>query len=148
MFVKLTAAPILWTYHELGADLSGVGRSPERSTFFRELIGELRLPKGSSVFWPCAMPVSGADGEASLCPDPVVFSVGLARLSPQLVVVLGERAMADMGLAGRCGYFRQVMVEGKLLVLLPEIEELLRGAVQRSSAVSLLRAVISSVNLG
>jgi len=144
MFGKVTAAPILWTYHDLGADLSGVGRSPERSAFFRELIGELRLPKGSSVFWPCAAPV----GESAPQADPVAFSAGLARLFPQLVVVFGERAMADMGLAGQCGYFHQIMVEGKLLVLLPEIEEMLRGDAQRSSAVSLLRAVISSVNLG
>lgn len=142
---KSQGAPILWTYHELGADLTGVGRSAERSAFFRALLGELRLPKGSSVFWPCAMP-DPQNGE--LVSNAPVFAAGMVRLFPQLVVVFGENALTDIGLGGRCGYFHQRMVEGKLLVVLPEIEELLCGAAQRSSAVSLLRAVVASVNLG
>ncbi|CAK7000910.1 MAG: hypothetical protein DELT_00023 [Desulfovibrio sp.] len=144
-FVKTSPAPVLWTYHELGADVTGIGRSQERSTFFRNLIGELALPKGSSVFWPCAMPASSSD--PTLVSDAGIFAAGLRRLMPQLVVVFGESALDDIGLTGKAGNFGQVMVEGKLVVVLPGIDALLQGAAQRSSAVSLLRALFASVRL-
>ncbi|SBW04723.1 conserved hypothetical protein [uncultured delta proteobacterium] len=145
-FARITPAPVLWTYHELGADLTGIGRSAERSAFFKNLIGELGLPKGSSVFWPSAMPVAEGGEDAALQPHPAVFSAGLARLRPQVVIVFGEAAMADMGLAGRIRPFRQEMVEGKLLLCLPEIGALLQNQGQRASSVSLLRAVLLSVS--
>lgn len=147
---KSSPAPVLWTYHELGADLAGIGKCPARSAFFREIIGELRLPRGTSVFWPCAMPESemahaagDAPEEGPLLPNPALFAAGVARLRPQVLVVFGERAMADMGFERRFEYFHQYMVGGKLLVLLPDIEALLHGKAQRASAVSLLRAVIT-----
>lgn len=144
-FQKVTPAPILWTYHELGADLTGAGRSPERSAFFRDVIGELRLPKGSSVFWPSAMPLPyGNDLQA----NPEVFAAGLSFLSPQIVAVFGQTAMDDIGLNACGNYFSQCMVEGKLVVVLPEIHDLLLGVAQRNSTVSLLRAVFMSVRFG
>lgn len=142
---KIAPAPVLWTYHELGADLTGIGRSAERSAFFRDIIGELRLPKGSSVFWPCAMPVEDSSQNIVLQKNSPIFSCGVTYLSPQILVVFGERALDDMDLSGACAVFRQVMVEGKLLVLLPEIGDLLGGSAQRSSVVSLLRAVFASL---
>lgn len=144
-FAKISGAPVLWTYHELGADLVGVGRSPARSAFFKELIAELRMPKGSSVFWPSAMP-SLEDG--SLRASPAVFAAGLSRLSPQIVAVFGERAMNDIGLSAHGGYFGQTMVDGKLLVLLPELDDFLQGTAQRASAVSLLRALFATIAVG
>lgn len=143
-FTKTAPASVLWTYHELGADVTGIGRSQERSGFFRSLIGELGLPKGSSVFWPSAMP----SADASLQANAPLFASGLRLLMPRVVVVFGEAALEDMDLAGKVSQFGQVMVEGKLLVLLPGIEELLRGEAQRSSAVSLLRALFTTINFG
>lgn len=145
-FARIAPAPVLWTYHELGADLTGIGRSAERSAFFKNLIGELGLPKGSSVFWPSAMPAAEEGEEASLRAQPAVFSAGLSQLGPQVVIVFGEAAMEDMGLAGRIRPFRQEMVEGKLLLCLPEIGALLQNQGQRASSVSLLRAVLLSVS--
>lgn len=144
-FARITPAPVLWTYHELGADLTGLGRSPERSAFFKNLIAELGLPKGSSVFWPSAMPVAEEGAGAILKAHPPVFAAGLTRLGPLVVIVFGETALADMGLAGRIRYFRQEMVEGKLFLCLPEIGTLLENQSQRASAVSLLRAMLASV---
>lgn len=146
-FAKIVPAPVLWTYHELGADLTGIGRSPERSHFFKQLIGELRLPKGSSVFWPCAMPAMDETEELSLRSDAAIFSSGLARLMPHVVVVFGKTALADIGLAGKIQPLRQAMVEGKLVVCFPEINVLLHDQGQRSAAVSLIRAVLGSVSL-
>lgn len=145
-FAQTSSAPVLWTYHELGADLTGIGRSRERSDFFRNLLAELGLPKGSSVFWPSAMPVSAED--PSPVPHAPLFIAGLRLLMPRVVVVFGDAALEDMGFHGVVGQFGQVMVEGKLLVRLPGIEELLRGDAQRSSAVSLLRALFVGINLG
>ncbi len=142
---KSVQAPILWTYHELGTDLLGAG-SPERSTFFKSLIGDLRLPRGSSVFWPSAMPPTNQNAPARLEANPAVYAAGVRRLNPQVMVVFGDKAIEDMGLAGRVKKFRQEMVEGRLLLALPDIEELLRQPRQRQSAVSLLRAVLASVN--
>jgi hypothetical protein len=144
-FAKTVPASVLWTYHELGADVTDIGRSQERSGFFKSLIGELGLPKGSSVFWPSAMPSAS---DSSLRADAPLFASGLRFLMPRVVVVFGDAALEDMGLAGKANQFGQVMVEGKLLVLLPGIEELLRGEAQRSSSVSLLRALFSTVNFG
>ena len=141
---KSIKAPILWTYHELGEDLLGTGGS-DRGAFFKSLIGDLRLPKGSSVFWPSAIPVQNQDGPALMEANPALYAAGVRRLNPQVMIVFGERAIADMGLSGRIKTFRQEMVEGRLLLLLPEIEELLRQSGQRLSAVSLLRAVLASV---
>ena len=143
-FAKTAPASVLWTYHELGADVTGIGHSRERSSFFKSLIGELGLPKGSSVFWPSAMP----SADASLQADASLFASGLRLLMPRVVVVFGDSALEDMDLSGKIKQFGQVMVEGKLLVLLPGIEELLHGEAQRSSAVSLLRALFSTVNFG
>ncbi len=143
-YEKISPAPVLWTYHELGADVTGIGRSTARSAFFKQLLTDLRLPKGSSVFWPCAMP-SGADG--SPLADSPVFASGVQCLSPQMIVVLGETALEDIGLAGRLKPFRQDMVDGKLVLLVPEIETLLHDRKQRASAESLLRAVLASIIL-
>lgn len=144
-FAKIAPAPVLWTYHELGADLTGIGRSSERSAFFKNLIAELRLPKGSSVFWPSAMPAAEGENEARLTADSAVFATGLRRLTPQIVVAFGENTLADIGLAGKVQSLRQAMVEGKLLLCLPEIDTLLRDGEQRARALPLLRAVLYSV---
>ncbi|MCC8194951.1 MAG: hypothetical protein LIP28_09935 [Deltaproteobacteria bacterium] len=145
-FARISPAPVLWSYHELGADLLGPVRSSDRSDFFKKLIGELQLPKGSSVFWPSAMPLAAKDG-GELAADAVIFSAGIRRLKPQVVVVFGERALEDIGLSGSIRPFRQELIEGKLVLGLPEIAALLRNSGQRASAVSLLRAVLSSVRL-
>lgn len=143
-FAKIAPAPVLWTYHELGADLTGTGRSPERSAFFKNLITELRLPKGGSVFWPSAMPAAEGETEPRLAAAADVFSAGLRRLTPQIIVAFGESTLADIGLAGKILPLRQAMVEGKLLLCLPEIDLLLRDQGQRTSALPLLRAVLLS----
>jgi hypothetical protein len=113
----------------------------------KSLIAELRLPRGSSVFWPCALPGVPAEDTDALRADAALFAAGVARLSPRVLVVFGETALADMGLAGALGYFRQTMIEGKILVFLPDIDDLLQGAAQRSSAISLLRALFGSLSL-
>ena len=96
------------------------------------------------MFWPSAMPM-GEEGE--LQKQPAIFAAGIVRLMPKVLVVFGQSAMADIGIADRFQPFLQDMVDGKLLVCLPDIQDLLRIPKQRTSAVSLLRAVFMSIGL-
>ncbi|GHV50459.1 hypothetical protein FACS1894168_1590 [Deltaproteobacteria bacterium] len=151
-FARTKPARILWTYHQLGADLAGIDSSLERSAFLKKLLALLPLSKGSSVFWPCAV-VAQPEGrnipepghDAALVPYPAIFSSGLFRLSPQIVIVFGKTALTDMALPDDGIFFSQVMVEGKIVVLLPDISDFLSGEVQLESAVSLLRSLFSSL---
>ena len=54
-FQKISPSPVLWCYEALGDDLLGTP-DQERSQCLKQLIGELRFPKGTSVFWPPALP--------------------------------------------------------------------------------------------
>lgn len=145
-FMKCVPAPVLWTYHELGADVTGTGHSQERSAFLKRLIADLALPKGSSVFWPSSMPSAG--GDLSPAPHAPLFAAGLRLLQPRVVVVFGDAALEDMDMRDRVRPFGQIMVEGKILVCLPDIGELLRGDAQRASVISLLRALFATCNFG
>lgn len=142
---KAAAGPIVWTYHELGADMTGTGHSAERSAFFRQIIADLQLRKGSSSFWPCAIPHATADGSVSFVANPAYFAAGIDFLMPQLVVIFGKQALADIGLDDGSPYFSHLMVEGKLVVVLPEVGDLLQGTAQRASCASLLRAVVNTL---
>jgi len=84
---KAPAAPLMvWTYHELGSDLSGRA-DPSRGALWRELIKLLELPRGSVAFWPFALP---AGEEDVVLMEP--FLAGLARIAPKVLVVFGADA--------------------------------------------------------
>ena len=142
-FSKAVPAPVVWTYHNLGADITGIGRSVARSELLRSLIGELQLPRGSSAFWPCAVP----SGESSVCvPSPGIFAAGLARLAPRLLVVFGKDALCDMGLPeDSISYFRHVFIQGKVVALFPSPEVLVQENARRIATVSLLRALLADM---
>ncbi|MDL2316259.1 hypothetical protein LJC59_04185 [Desulfovibrio sp. OttesenSCG-928-A18] len=80
-------APIVWTYPELGADLTGTG-SRERSDYLKRLIQALGLPKGSSSFWPLCLPQqpvvedSPAPASQSAPPAPAPDSGGPLQAEP------------------------------------------------------------------
>ena len=85
---KAPPAPLMvWTYRELGADLSGRA-DPARGALWRELIKRLDLPRGSVAFWPFALPTDG--GSDVVHKEP--FLAGLARIAPKALVVFEERA--------------------------------------------------------
>ena len=148
VFAKVKPAPLAWTYHELGADLSGLPGGEQRAALFRSIIAELQLPRGTSTFWPTAVPMEQGNA-ASCAARPELFSAGLALLAPRIVVVFGKQALEDMDLpTDAVGLFQQRMVGGRLLIHVPAIDMLLDDAAQVRSTVSLLRAVLGSLNLG
>ena len=144
LFAKANPAPVLWTYHELGLDLSGAGE-PARGALFRRLLSDLRLPKGTSAFWPTAAPAEGSDGSTSGVANADVFWAGVALLKPRVLVVFGATSLQDMGLeAAAFPLFQQQIFEGKLIVHVPDMSHLLAHESHLSPALSLLQAVLHS----
>jgi len=92
---KTPPAPLMvWTYRELGADLSGRA-DPARGALWRELIKRLDLPRGSVAFWPFALPEEGESEVVHMEP----FLAGLARIAPKSLVVFGTHAFEPIARA-------------------------------------------------
>ncbi|MDR2161322.1 MAG: hypothetical protein LBO77_04185 [Desulfovibrio sp.] len=141
------AAPLLWTYAELGQDLLG-GGNRERSEGLREIIGKLRLAKGSSVFLPLTFEDDwpGLLLRASAPPDAVFFRQGLAQVNPKAVIFFGEHSLrlCDLPLGLRQPFTQQVR-EGRIFLLLPSWEKLLEGASAREQTADYVRLALSSL---
>ncbi len=115
---RTSPAPVLWTYPELGVDLGGKG-DPERSTRLRGLIGALRLPKGTSCFWPLQLPEERPEDA------PGQFLAGLGRLRPRAVILLGGESVPMCGApVALTTPFTQVIHAGRLFLLLPGMAQL------------------------
>lgn len=156
LLARTNPAPIVWTYAELGEDLSGNG-DKERSACLRRLISSLRLPKGSSAFWPVRLaPFVGEDAPASHEADNAprstgeaeFFQAGLQRLAPKVVIMLGAPAMELSGLDLPISIpFTQQIHKGVLYVLLPDFASLLGKAALQERAGVFLRAALSGLSL-
>lgn len=115
LFARTKSAPILWTYGELGRDLSGSGDAA-RGAALRRLIGGLGLRRGSSTFWPLSLPDLDSATEG-----PSLFSEGLRLLRPRVVIMLGADAPPLSGLPlALTPPYAQNLHEGRLFVLVPD----------------------------
>lgn len=138
LFAEVQAAPVLWSYAELGLDLSGKGNA-ERSATLRKIIGALQLPRGTSVFWPQSLPEESDDTPASTLETPGgeaatrsplhFFASGLELLSPKTVILLGcSDLLADeLGFTNTAPY-TQGIVKGRLYIHLPAMEHMVRDS--------------------
>jgi len=146
LLAKTRPAPVVWTYSELGLDLSGVG-SPERGSLLRRLIAGLCLPRGASAFWPSALPVENTAG--TFAPDAEIFFAGLERLSPRLVVLFGHTTLADAGIdPALLPALQQAVIKGRLFVHAPAMADLLASDRTIAVLASLLRGVADVLRLG
>ena len=140
VFSKTRPARCLWTYPELGLDLSGAGSS-ERSVFMRSLISQLSLPKGSSTFWPYSLPT----GEG-LRTNISVFRQGVQLLSPAVIVYFGSLALQETQAQVNLALpFTQEIVKGRLHVLLPDFSVLLSGTTGLPKTVTFLRQLLPTI---
>ena len=136
-FTKTAKGRFLWTYPELGLDLTGSG-SPERSAFLRTLISQLALPKGSSTFWPYALPA-----DKKLVSNISVFNEGLHLLSPAVILYFGRATLREtFSPAGLSIPYTQEIVKGQLYVLLPDFASLTTSGSGLSKTVSFLRQLL------
>lgn len=142
LFARTKPAPVLWTYPELGLDLSGQG-SKLRSAHLRELIGQLQLPRGSSTFWPLCL----AAEENATKTEADIFKGGLILLQPKVVVLIGPRSMplADLNIDLHMPFTQQIF-QGMLFVLLPEFAAILESASLADKASVFLRSALARIS--
>lgn len=165
---KTPQAPVIWTYPELGYDLSGRG-DKSRSDCLKKLIGSLGLPKGSSAFWPLSLPKkdqtpqnglealsSGDDTDtaeqtthesrADANDDYVYFRNGLLLLKPHAIVLFGPGSIGISGLPlSLPAPFMQGIYQGTLHVLLPDFSSIQGSATIFAKTATYLRTALSTV---
>ncbi len=142
MLAKTPAAPIAWTYAELGLDLGGAG-SPERGRILRELIQRLRLPKGSSAFWPFKL----RDENGAYAATPQMFQAGLDRLKPRALIFFGPADLTQAGFPNLDSLpYVQHMLAGRLLITLPDINALQTDTDKLNSVFAYLRTFLANLN--
>ena len=127
----------VWTYAELGTDLRGQADDARRK-ILGALLAELRLPKGSHAFWPYCLPPDNA-------PDEAMFLAGLTRFRPGLVLLAGDRAVADLAgfgsLPSVC--FQLASCRGFRFLLLPGLAEMANMAgPHREQLVTFIREAV------
>lgn len=143
-------APVIWTYPELGDDLSGNG-DKARSTCLRELIGAAGLPKGSSAFWPLILQEGNEADAGTAIPearkaDSLYFQQGLRLLSPRALIMFGARSISLSGLELSIhSPFTQVIRQGILYMILPEFKALLTDREAFSRTSTYLRASLTPI---
>ncbi|MDR1489852.1 MAG: transglutaminase family protein [Desulfovibrio sp.] len=147
IFEKTIRAPLLWTYWELGRDLTG-GGDPGRAKFLRDLIFRLDLPRGSSAFWPVCLGTAAeapADDKAAICPEErEIFYQGLRLIRPLMVIFFGTECADNvcLGLENLNPFGFQIK-DGALYVFFPPLERLLANIAAVDLCAEFLRKVFS-----
>jgi len=138
---KLVPAPVVWSYAELGLDLTGQAK-PERSALLKGLIAALGMPKGSSTFWPFCL----APDQVSAQAGGHVFQMGLARSKAKALVLFGPESPLQCGLANApCSAFTQFIHKGVLVLVLPEMSALLDDSRLNQQTIVFLRATLADL---
>lgn len=128
-------AKILWTYYALGDDMLGTDPArKERGDFLRRLLGDLGHPRGTHGFWPMAI-----DGE----PRPDLFFAGAQKLGARGIVVFGSRAATGLGIRGARPLL-QIPAQGRLIMVLWELDALTRQETNYGATLAFLRAAIAT----
>jgi hypothetical protein len=149
LFARTPQAPLVWTYPELGADLSGQG-DKARAACLRELIGSLGLPRGSSAFWPLSLPDADPDSDLAqrehASPAGFYFRQGIHLLQPHGIILFGRQALAASGLPLPLGAaYSQSLLGGVLHLLLPDFATILASPADFSKTAAYLRASLASL---
>lgn len=125
---KTRPGRIVWTYWNLGNDLSGVdtpGRQ-ERSAFFQRLLQALQHPQGSHTFWPVCLPAAVPSAEeAALQANADVFWSGLPRLGARGVVIMGSAAVDAVQLPGGLRPLQHTIHRGHRVWVLWDVDNML-----------------------
>jgi hypothetical protein len=137
---KTRAAPVVWTYWELGRDLC-IAPDPQRRELLRGLLQDLGHPPGTHCFWPLALPRE--DGEELEANAPVFWD-GVRLLRGRAVVIMGPQALAALALPDRLLEvpFQQVRHQGRLLIVLPPPDLLIREARRMQALREFLRKAL------
>ena len=138
---KTRATPLVWTYWELGRDLF-VAPDPQRRELLQEILRALAHPPGTHCFWPVALP--GRDGEPEV--NAPVFWEGVRLLRGRVVVIMGTQALGALDLPDRLPElhpFQQARHQGRLLVVLPPPDTLIRETKRMQALREFLRQALA-----
>lgn len=144
--IKLTRpAPVLWTYWALGEDLCGTPNT-QRRELLRRLLGDLGHPPGTHTFWPAGMPPASAASPvqtATLEAQPQVFWAGVDMLKARALVVMGSPAVKALDLPVRLRPFQQTRHNGRLVVVLRDVDFLVEESHHYDAVREFLRQALA-----
>jgi len=139
---RLKPAPLVWSYAELGQDLLEKG-DPLRSQLLKQLLGGLDLPRGSSAFLPLNLPgISPEEQERE------IFARILHFLNGRMLILLGQKAL-DLSpyAASRLQPYQAQIIDGRLLILLPDMRALQEDPARITAATAYLRSSLAKIKL-
>jgi len=140
------AAPVVWTYWELGLDLCG-SPDPKRRELLQGLLSDLAYPPGTHGFWPVALPGEGGLEEGKLEVNAPIFWEGLRLLRCRAVMIMGSqdllRALALPDHLVATGRYQQPCYQGRLLIVLPPPGVLIQEAWRLQALRDFLRQALA-----
>jgi len=140
LFTRTAAgSPLLWTYWALGDDLCGKPDDTRRQ-LLRRILGALAMPRGTHSFWPVALPDEASGGD--LVANGPVFHAALHRLAPRCVLLMGSRALKAVAPGLQLRPFQQVNHQGRLFIVLPDMDMLLQDPSRADAVVAYLRPTL------
>lgn len=145
MLPRFSAAPIIWTYAELGADLLGKGDG-RRGDILRRMLRALKLPRGSSAFLPLNIPGASPQQEKH---EEGVFLTLLEWLGTKAVVIFGQGGLDHSPYASlTLSPFQESVTEkGRLVIMLPALDVLLDNNSLLEACINYLRPALAKVSL-
>ncbi|MFT4300313.1 MAG: hypothetical protein QM579_01020 [Desulfovibrio sp.] len=142
---------ILWTYWNLGLDLSdpqAEGRL-ERRGFLQKLLQDLAHPAGTHTFWPAGLPAAPEDRtpdqEDALMPHADAFWSGASGLGARGVVVMGSAAVKALGLPPGLRPLQQTRYKGHMVWVLWDVDYMQREDQRYASMLAFLRQALRQV---
>lgn len=136
-FAATRPAVVLWTYWALGEDLC-LKPDAARRDLFRRLLADLGHPAGTHSFWPAALP--GAEGLKADCQ---VFWSGVDMLKARALVVMGSPAVKALGLPARLRPFQQTRHNGRMVVVLRDVDFLVEETHRYDAVREFLRQALA-----
>lgn len=133
---------ILWTYEELGCDLTG-NANPAHRKLLQQLIEDMQLPKGSHAFWPlCLFP-----DKATAFENAQMFISGIYNIAPEWIIFMTRSIPKALGLPSLCLFVPEIFW-GRFVLFTQHIDELLQDELRYSQVLGFLKKhVQGSVNL-
>lgn len=134
--------PIVWTYWELGLDISGHADARRRA-LLQKFNTELSLRPGTNAYWPICAP-----GENdTLYANKSVFLSGIERIGPQFSVFFGKRILEILEPENPLSPFSTRFFSGCLILALPEIMEMIEDVTLQNKAIAFLRPYFSTLKI-
>ena len=130
---------VVWTYPALSRDLGGQA-DVKHSDFFRRLLKDMKMQRGTSAFWPLNPFPYGPNCDENTV-DASMFMSGIDVLNPDMVVLMCGSAPRELGL-GDLMPLMNVMIRGRYFVVTPQVDSLLDSPPRYNSLVTFLKGFL------